>query len=188
MFVDATWQGTLVTDFSFDDRSTIQSQLLYTVGQLNGMNSVGRIDKADVTNIQKTTLANGKIQLKYTAKLLVAWGNRSNVPASVELKSPLDVSSAGQTAFATKYGHSCVDFSAHDVDAGSMFYYYRPKLSGSVTATLSPSPVQTSGKYPEYTKIWEDNRLEVVAIFARTKTARRRMTSASTRTTSSSTR
>jgi hypothetical protein len=57
-----------------------------------------------------------------------------------------------------------------------MFYYYRPKASGctltaadvdGVTATFSPSPVQTSGKYPEYTKVWEDNRLEVVAIFGK---------------------
>jgi hypothetical protein len=177
VFVDATWQGTLVTDFSFNDRSTIQSQLFYTVGQLNGMNAVGRIDKAEITNIQKTTV-NGKIQIKYTAKMLVAWGNRSNVPASITLKSPKDVSSAGQTAFATKYGVSCVDFSAHDVDSGSMFYYYRPARSGctldaadldTVNVAFAPSPVQTSGKYPEYHKIWEDNQLNVVAIFGKDK-------------------
>ncbi|MBA3453259.1 MAG: hypothetical protein H0T42_09225, partial [Deltaproteobacteria bacterium] len=175
VFVDAEWNGTLITDSSFNDQSTIQSQLFYTVGQLNGMNSVGRIDKAVVTNIVKTTVG-GRIQIKYKAKLLVAWGNRSNVPSSIELKLPLDVSSSGQTAFATKYGHDCVDFSAHDVDAGSMFYYYRPKASGctiapadvnTVTATLSPSPVQTTGKFPEYNKIWEDNTLNVVAIFGK---------------------
>ncbi|MBA3499738.1 MAG: PPC domain-containing protein [Deltaproteobacteria bacterium] len=176
-FVDATWQGTLVTDFSFNDRSTIQSQLFYTVGQLNGMNAVGRIDKAEITNIQKTTV-NGKIQIKYTAKMLVAWGNRANVPASITLRSPRDVSSSGQTSFATKYGVKCVDFSAHDVDSGSMFYYYRPARSGctidaaeldTVTASFAPSPVQTSGKYPEYNKIWEDNQINVVAIFGKNK-------------------
>ncbi len=175
VFVDASWQGTLVTDFSFNDRSTIQSQLFYTVGQLNGMNAVGRIDKAEISNIQRSTV-NGKVQIKYTAKMLVAGGNRSNVPASITLKSPLDVSSAGQTAFATKYGVSCVDASAHDVDSGSMFYYYRPSRSGcSITATdvdtvnvsFSPSPVQTTGKFPEYNKIWEDNTLNVVAIFGK---------------------
>ena len=175
VFVDATWQGTLVTDFSFNDRSTIQSQLFYTVGQLNGMNAVGRIDKAEITNIVKTTV-NGKIQIKYTAKMLVAWGNRTNVPSSITLKSPLDVSSSGQSAFATKYGESCVDFSAHDVNAGSMFYYYRPNRSGctitpaeldTVNVSFSPSPVQTSGRYPEYDKIWEDNVLNVVAIFGK---------------------
>ncbi len=175
VFVDAEWNGTLVTDSSWDDQSTVQSQLFYTIGQLNGMNSVGRIDKAVVTNIVKTTVG-GKVQIKYKAKLLVAWGNRSNVPATIELKSPLDVSSAGQTAFATKYGHTCIDAGAHDVDSGSMFYYYRPKAAGcavapadvnTVTATLSPSPVQTTGKFPEYNKIWEDNTLNVVAIFGK---------------------
>ena len=176
VFVDAEWDGTLITDFSFNDRSTIQSQMFYTVGQLNGMNGVGRIDKATYSNIVRTTTADGRVQIKYRAKLLVAWGNRTNVPATIQLKSPLDVSSNGQQAFATKYMTACVDFSAHDVTAGTMFYYYRPNRSGcsvaatdvnTVTATLSPSPVQTTGKFPEYDKVWEDNKLEVVAIFGK---------------------
>jgi hypothetical protein len=174
-FLDAEWDGTLVTDFSFNDASTIQSQLLYTVGQLNGMNSVGRIDKVVLSNVVRSTV-NGRTQIQYHAKLLVAWGSKTNIPTSIELKMPLDVSSNGQVSFATKYGHNCVDFSAHDVDSGSMFYYFRPRASGcaleaadvnTVTATLSPSPVQTAGKFPEYTKIWEDNKLEVIAIFGK---------------------
>jgi hypothetical protein len=176
VFVDLEFDGTLITSSSFNDRSTIQSQMFYTVGQLNGMNGVGRIDKATYSNIVKTTTSDGRVQIKYHAKMLVAWGNRTNVPATVTLKNPLDVSSNGQQAFATKYSTACVDFSAHDVDAGSMFYYYRPNRSGcavaaadvnTVTATLSPSPVQTTGMFPEYHKIWEDNRLEVVAIFGK---------------------
>ena len=175
VFVDAEWDGKLVTDFSFNDRSTIQSQLFYTIGQLNGMNSVGRVDKAVISNITRSTVG-GRTQLAYHAKLVVAWGNRFSVPASIQLKSPLDVSSAGQTTFATKYGHACVDASAHDVDSGSMFYYYRPLRSGcsvtagdvdAVTATLAPSAIQTTGKYPEYTKVWEDGVLNVVAIFGK---------------------
>jgi hypothetical protein len=178
VFVDAEWDGTLITDFSFNDRSTIQSQLFYTVGQLNGMNSVGRIDKATLSNIQRSTTADGRVQIKYRAKLLVAWGNRNNVPQTIQLRLPLDVSSSGQTAFAQKYGTTCVDWSARDVDAGTMFYYYRPARSGcsiaatdldTTTATLSPSPVQTTGKFPEYHKVWEDNRFEVVAIFGKDK-------------------
>jgi hypothetical protein len=174
-FLDAEWDGTLITDFSFNDKSVIESQLLYTVGQLNGFNSVGRIDTAEITNIQRSTV-NGRTQIKYHAKLLVAWGSKTNIPSTVKLELPLDVSSGGQVTFAEKYGHDCVDFSAHDVDSGSMFYYFRPRASGctlaaadvdSVTATLSPSPVQTAGKFPEYNKIWEDEKLEVVAIFGK---------------------
>jgi hypothetical protein len=177
VFVDATWQGRLIADSSWNDLSTVESQLFYTVGQLNGMSSVGRIDKAEVTDIVKTTV-DGRIEIQYTAKLLVAWGKKNNVPATIPLKLPLDISSSGQQAFVTKYGTKCVDFSAHDVTSGSMFYYFRPARPGcvidpadvhTVDATVTPSPVQSTGKFPEYHKVWEDGRLEVVAIFGKDK-------------------
>jgi hypothetical protein len=176
VFLDAEWNGTLVTDFSFNDRSTIQSQLLYTVGQLNGMNSVGRVDKAVISDIVRSTTDDGRVKLDYTAKLLVAWGNKNSVPATIQMKLPLDVSSDGQLQFTDKYKHDCVDFAAHDVSTGNMFYYYRPAAFNceidpadvhTVTATMSPSSLQTTGKFPEYHKIWEDDRLEVVAIFGK---------------------
>ncbi|MEO8701475.1 MAG: PPC domain-containing protein [Kofleriaceae bacterium] len=175
VFLEAKFDGTLLTDSSWDDTSTVQDQLLYTVGQLNGINSVGRIDKAVLTNVVKTQVG-GKTQIKYTAVLPIAWPKRNPIPASITLKLPLDISNGGQTAFADKYKHSCVDFGAHDVDAGSMFYYYRPAASGcsiadadlnKVTADLSPSPTQSTGKYPEYDKVWEDGKFEVLAIFGK---------------------
>jgi hypothetical protein len=57
-----------------------------------------------------------------------------------------------------------------------MWYYYRPRQSGcdikpeevvTVTATAVKSAQNTTQKYPEYHKVWEDNRLEVVAIFGK---------------------
>jgi len=175
VFIDATFQGRLVTDSSWNDTSTVQDQLLYTVGQLNGMNSVGRVDKVVITDIVKQQVS-GKTEITYTAKLPVAWGNKNAVPETIELKLPLDISSSGQTAFASKYAHDCVDFGAHDVDSGSMFYYYRPGASGctiegadvhTVKATVTPSPIQSTGKFPEYDKLWEDGKLEVLAIFGK---------------------
>ena len=176
VFLDATFTGKLVTDSSWDDKATVQDQLLYTVGQLNGYTAVGRVDKAVVTNIQKTTLASGKVQITYKAVLPVIWLKRNGMPSGIDLRLPLDISYAGQEAFATKYKHDCVDWGAHDVDAGSMFYYFRPFASGcpladadvhKVTATVAPSPTQTTGKFPEYNKLWEDNTLNVVAIFGK---------------------
>jgi hypothetical protein len=120
--------------------------------------------------------ADGKTQITYTAKMPVIWSKNNQVPASIQLKLPLDVSSAGQDAFTTKYKASCVDWSAHDVDSGSMFYYFRPRASGcqladadvdTTDATLTPSGTQTTGKFPEYDKVWEDNALNVVAIFGK---------------------
>jgi hypothetical protein len=176
VFLDFSFEGTVVTDSSWNDKQTIQDQLLYTVGQLNGFNSVGRVDKAVITDIRKTTLASGKTQIKYKATLPIAWGKRNAIPTSHEFQLPLDISSAGQTKFAEKYAHSCVDFGAHDVDAGSMFYYYRPKASGCTlsaddvnrpVASVAPSANASTGKFPEYNKVWEDGRLEVVAIFGK---------------------
>ncbi len=175
VFLDMEFQGTLLTDSSWNDKKTVEDQLLYTVGHLNGNDAVGRIDRAVITNISKTTVG-GKTQIKYTAKLPVAWRKSNPVPNTYDFILPSDISYAGQNAFTEKYKHDCVDHGAHDVDSGSMFYYFRPKNSGcnvanadalKVTATVSPSPIQTTGKFPEFNKIWEDNVLNVVAIFGK---------------------
>ncbi len=175
IFLDATFNGKVTVDSSWDDRGTIQDHLLFTVGQLNGMTAVGRVDKAELSNIVKST-AGGRTTLTYTAKLPIVWAKKNAVPASIDLWLPTDMASAAQEAFVTKYGKKCVDWDAHEVDSGSMFYYFRPKMSGctvaaadatKVSASLAPSPTSTTGKFPEYNKIWEDNTLNVVAIFGK---------------------
>jgi hypothetical protein len=175
VFLDAEFTGKLLVDSSWDDHQTIEDHLLYTVGQLNGGGGGGRIDNAVISNIQKT-MVGGKVQITYKVKLPILWPKRNGSITELDIYLPLDMTYAGQEAFAMKYGHDCVDFGAHDVDSGSMFYYFRPEASGcnlapadihKVTARVTPSPVQTSGKYPEYIKIWEDNTLNVVAIFGK---------------------
>src|SRR5262245_38615722 len=68
VFLDAEFEGRLLIDSSWDDKQTIQDQLLYTVGQLNGKTSVGRVDKVELTDIKKSTIG-GKTQITYKAKL-----------------------------------------------------------------------------------------------------------------------
>ena len=65
--LDFEFDGSLVTDFSFDDKRTIQSQLLFTIGHLNDDNSVGRLDNLVLSNIVKTT-ENGQVQIAYHAR------------------------------------------------------------------------------------------------------------------------
>jgi len=175
VFVNFDFKGTLLTDSSFDNTKTIQDQLLYTVGHLNENNSLARVDKMVLKSATKTTVG-GKTKIDYEVTLPVAWGKRNAVPNTYALKLPADISYEGQRAFAEKYSHDCVDFGAHDVDAGSMFYYYRPNTSGCNIApadlfvadvVVSPSPIQTTGKFPEYNKVWEDGSLNVVAIFGK---------------------
>ncbi len=175
VFVNMEIKGSLLTDSSFDNAKTIQDQLLYTVGHLNWDNSLARIDRMVLKSATKTTVG-GKTKIDYEVTLPVAWGKRNAVPNTYTFKLPKDISFEGQNAFAEKYKHDCVDAGAHDVDSGSMFYYYRPQATGctqaaadllTVEAIVSPSPIQTTGKFPEYNKVWEDGSLNVVAIFGK---------------------
>jgi len=156
-------------------RSYIDEQLLFTIGHLNGNNSVGRLDKVTLTNV-KTTAENGGTLVTYTVKLPVSWGSKTSLPSTYDFILPRDASYSGVEAFTSKYKTSCVDFGAHDVDSGSIWYYYRPRASGctladadvvKVQAAAVVSPENTTGKYPEYHKVWEDGALNIVAIFGK---------------------
>lgn len=177
VFVEFEFDGELITNSSFNPRSAIDEQLLYTIGHMNGRdsNGVGRLDKVRISNIQ-TENVDGKTRVTYHAVLPAAWGYPDDVPDTHTFRLPRDISFSGQEAFTEKYKDSCVDRFAHDVDAGIMWYYYRPIAFGcsidpedvvSMTADVTLSATNTTGKYPEYHKIWEDDVLRVVAIFGK---------------------
>lgn len=156
-------------------RGVIDSQMLYTMGQLNWDDSVGRLDAVKISNIQTSTVAEGTL-VRYQVKLPVAWGSKSNLPTSYEFVLPRNMGYAELDAFTEKYKGNCVDYGAHDVTSGIMWYYYRPQRSGCsiadvdvVKATMSAtvSTENTTGKYPEYDMVWNDNVLSVVAIFGK---------------------
>ncbi len=171
--LDFELDGELTSDSSWNPKQSIQDQFLYTIGHLNFDRSVGRLDRLVLTNIQTTGSA-GAYRITYHAKMPVAWGKKTSVPATYTFTLPRAVSFSGLESFTSKYKTSCVDFGAHEVDSGSMWYYYRPKTSGcsiaaadvvTATATVTRSTENTTGKYPEYHKVWDDNELKVVAIF-----------------------
>jgi hypothetical protein len=175
LFVDFTFDGEMLSDSSWNATKQVEDHLLYTIGQLNGANSVGRLDKLVLTDV-RTESVTGGTRITYHASMPVAWGDKQNVPESFTLVLPARASWSALETFATDYGHDCVDFGAHDVDAGSMWYYFRPTRSGctfadgDVTRTeaaITVSEINTTGKYPEYQKVWEDDRLEVVAVFGK---------------------
>jgi Bacterial pre-peptidase C-terminal domain len=174
--LDFEFDGSLVSDSSFNPRQSIQDQFLYTIGHLNYDRSVGRLDRLVLTNIKSTAQAGGGFLVTYHAKMPVAWGRKTSVPATYSFTLPKAVSFSGLESFTSKYKESCVDFAAHEVTSGSMWYYYRPKTSGcsidaadviTATATVTRSTENTTGKFPEYHKVWEDNELRVVSIFGK---------------------
>lgn len=175
VIVDFEFEGELVTTSSWNPESKIEDQLLYTIGHLNGDRSVGRLDRVVLTDVQ-TEQQDGKYRITYRAKLPVAWGDRDDVPSTYTFRLPRDVSYDGLQSFTEKYSHDCVDWGAHDVTSGSMWYYYRPNASRcqlddadvvKTTATVGLSDVNTTGKYPEYHKVWEDDELRILAVFGK---------------------
>lgn len=174
--VDFEFDGELVTDSTWGVRDKIDDQFLYTIGHLNTNRSVGRLDNLVVTNVKTTSLGGGQTKVTYHARLPVAWGSKTNIPSTYAFTLPKNVSYSGLESFTSKYKASCVDWGAHDVDSGSMWYYYRPTKSGcaldandvvKTTATVTTAANNTTGKYPEYQKVWEDDVLEVVSIFGK---------------------
>jgi len=171
-----TFDGELVTTETFDLEQTINDQLLYTIGHLNGNKSVGRLDTVELTDIKSERLEDGTTKVTYHAVMAVGWGSKTNLPSTYTFKMPRRIDFQGLEDFSTKYGHSCVDSGAHDVSSGNLWYYYRPNRSScslaegdfvSFTATAEKSAENTEGKFPEYHKVWEDNELRVVAIFGK---------------------
>jgi hypothetical protein len=171
-----TFDGELVTTETFDLEQTIQDQLLYTIGHLNGNNSVGRLDTVKISNIETERLDDGTTHVRYHAVLPVGWGSKTNLPTSYELTLPKRIDFQGLEEFSTSYKSTCVDFSAHDVSTGNLWYYYRPKRSGckladehvvKLTASVEKSAENTEGKLPEYHKVWDDSELRVTAIFGK---------------------
>ena len=175
VFLDFEFHGELLADSCFNPHGQIENQVLYTVGQLNGDDSVGRLDKLDVTNVE-TESVDGDCKISYQARMPVAWNRKNDVPERYVLKLPADMRHDSIAAFATKYEHSCLASGAHDVTAGIFWYYYRPaRYSCSldaadiveIEALVFPSAIQTAGKYPEYHEIWKDDVFEVVAVFGK---------------------
>jgi uncharacterized protein (TIGR03382 family) len=171
VLVDFELDGRLVVDAAIvDPRPLIQAQLLYTVGQLNGDRSVGRMERLELSNVQRIA-----DEVTYHAKLPVAWGSKA-IPASYSVTLPARMGESDQARFVSLYGKPCSDPSGGDVDAGRMFLFYRPSQAGCVLdpadvatslATVTASVENTVGKYPEYARIWDDGALVVVAMFGR---------------------
>lgn len=176
VIVDMAFSGEVITASSWNTDQQIENQLLYTIGQLNGSDAVGRIDKVDLQNVKSERTDDGTYLITYDASIQVAWRKRQGVPATYDFVLPRDVTTQGLNGFVDAYGHDCVDWGAHDVDTGSMWYYYRPDRSGckfldgdviTAPAAVTVSDVNTTGKYPEYHRVWEDNVFVVLAVFGK---------------------
>ena len=184
VLVDFDLDGSIMTDADSpapDDatlRTLIQAQLMYSIGALNAERSVGRYERLELSQIVRAPSG----AVTYHAHLPVAWGRSGPAPSSYELHLPARVGESDQTAFAAKYGATCVDPDAagtEPIHPERMFLFYRPLRPGCVldtsdvvtlSATVSPSAENTTGKYPEWDRIWDDGTLRAVVLFSRAET------------------
>lgn len=171
VFYNFEWDGSLVRS-STNINNSIEQHIRWTVGQLNGNNSIGRLDNTEVSEVE---VADGGIN--YHAKMVVAWGEHE-VPASYALRLPKRVDYQFLNNFIEKYAETCMDDPGedHDLTPDNGWYYYRPELQNCeldpedsviMEASLTENSEMTTNKFPEYHKVWEDNTLRVVAIFGK---------------------
>jgi len=168
-----TFDGEAVVDCA-DASQQVYTQMHFTVGHLNGDNSVGRIDSVEITGLKTTTRADGTCLASYRASIPVGWGKYViYVPKTYEMKLPRDMTLKGRTAFFNTYGSTCTDWTSSST-VGNYWYYYRPaasvcKLAAAdivqISARLTVADEDGSGTYPELHKIWEDGELNAVVIF-----------------------
>jgi hypothetical protein len=173
--VDFVFDGEVVGASSTNLKGQIRAQLLYTVGHLNAEPGVSHLPKLSLTNVTSTSIGGGLYRIGYHATLPVAWGNRSRVPSTYTLTLPRRVGSSSESAFVDAYSARCADDPASS-NASNYWYHYRPNASGcsipssdvvQTTARVTVSSKNTSGKYPEYRRVWEDGILRIVAIFGK---------------------
>jgi len=174
--LDFVFNGELTSTSGSNIKGQVRAQLLFTVGHLNHEKSVARLDKLVLTNTSSVYIGSGLYRIRYTAKLPVAWGAKTNLPTSYVLTLPKRVDSTGLSSFKSKYGLTCNDGDDASVTINNFWYHYRNKVSGcslaaadvlTTTATVTVNTSNTVAKYPEYHKIWEDGALNIVAIFGK---------------------
>lgn len=174
VLLHASITGSIEADLDVS-AALIREQLLYFVGPLNGYNAGADIGNAKITLIAATEgRPNSKVG--YEAEFLVAWPRGVTVPGTFRNTIPVKADAAGKKKFFDAYGARCQS-GEEPADAGSFFYYYRPEKQGCsilqsfdsriamlAKLTLTAHSGATTGKSPEYQKIWEDGRFVMTLV------------------------
>ncbi len=167
--LDFNFEGEVLADDSITTRRSIVRQVLYAQGILRTANDAsGKVGNVDIPTVTETKVTEDKKRVRYKATLPVAWPPKLRKPSTYDLQLPRDATTL--VRFNQKYDGRCgqdehgQEYFWHDWNPHAPKCVVDPSDVIRVQATVSPH-VQTNGKYPEYDKIWEDGRLDVVAMF-----------------------
>jgi hypothetical protein len=166
--LDFTFDGEVIADGSSSPRQAVVRQLLYTFGVLNSAsNASGQVGSVHLTDVSESSNS-GQKHVRYRATMPVAWPKDDGVPSSYSLVVPRD--STALSAFDGKYDGRC-GTSAHGKE--NFWHDWNPNANDCSVddldvvrsvAAIAPHS-EADAKYPEYDQIWEDGRLDAVAIF-----------------------
>lgn len=170
-----SFDGELIAPWQANKTKLIKTQLFYLVGQLNAHDSVARLDRAVITDVKTGDAENGWMKITYSVEVPVAWGSKTELPEDFAITLPRRIGPQSLTNFTTAYSATCSD-GGHEINRENFWYHFRPATSTcsfaandatSAVADVAVSAANTSGKYPEYDKVWQDGALNVVAVFGK---------------------
>jgi len=170
-----SFDGELIAPWQSNKTKLIKTQLLYLVGQLNQHDSVARLDRAVISSVTTSDAENGWMKVSYTVEVPVAWGSKTEMPEDFAISMPRRIGPQSLTNFTNAYSASCSD-GGHEINRDNFWYHFRPEAAScsfaaldasTATADVAVSAANTSGKYPEYDKVWQDGALNVVAVFGK---------------------
>ena len=182
--LDATiTDATLMTSSpNYNVDSQIKDQLYFSIGLLNNWGSVADLANRSVV-VKSIVAVPGSPSLSkvtYDAKFKIAWSRNRQIPSSITVPVPARGDYQGIQAFYSKYEGTCVQ-DRHELSYANFWYYIRPLMAGCPLAGRSGteeftyllkvntavSNTNTSGKSPEYAKVWEDHQLVATTVFGK---------------------
>ena len=162
-------------------RKEILTQLFFAAGALNEKKSGAELGHADIKIKSITPIPETKnVEVLYDVKVLVGWHKSFPTPLAWRVALPVSANEAGLKTFYNSFHKTCSeDPDDTDLSPESFYYYFRPEkeacplyqthlnpnLVSYLNLKLSPSKLQTEGKFPEYAKIHEDRRIAATMIF-----------------------
>ena len=158
-----------------DDRgrwnTEVRNQLHYLVSQLQG--NTPALHHSLKVEFKKTSKGKrAKHRVEYTAVVGTAWRRSAAFPATVSVVLPVRADAQGLADFARNYTHSCGQdplwYYFSGGKAGCPLTQQTPNDAQWVTVSVTPSPLNTTGKSPEYEKIWEDGKLVITHVMGNT--------------------
>lgn len=155
----------------------LKTQLLYTVGSLSNKGVYPKVGHVEIVKSNVVYSDEHWDYWEYEARLPVAWSKKLPMLPSVNLILPTAISNEELSKFYTAHDATC----SLKPGLGDYYYYYnyRPHNAAcnidsaredyviEVEASVQRNTSPVAEKHPEHHRIWEDNTLKVVSLFAK---------------------